>query len=214
MTKSDGGRRTADMNSLKISATSIEAKGDAIKDKALYDLSNRKFPSRSWFRWFMAKHKSPYKNILVNMELRNGHHVSFIEPLAGQSFKFMGGEYIFDEDVKYFHISSGLWACDYHQDFSLPVKRKLPINEVSKTIKSMSNCEVELMLNPATLEQFVKSKIAEFLMKAIIVDEYLKSMKLIVFITMIATLILLVLFIYKTGMLQGISLKGFNFGGK
>lgn len=152
--------------------------------------------------------KFPEKTLLINMELRNGMHRTFMICTQKNHFKFMGGTYLIDTNLKYYLIDSKIWCLDYHQDMTLPIKRQIPTSEIQKAIEASGICEVESATNPSILEQFIKSKVAEGVMKGQAIDEFLKAIRLMLIITCVAVLIHLALFVFKTGMLQGVKIPG------
>jgi hypothetical protein len=52
------------------------------------------------------------------------------------------------------------------------------------------------------LERFMTAKVAEGIMRGQQIDEFLKQIRLIMIITMISSILMLVLFVQKTGMLK------------
>lgn len=169
------------------------------------NLLKKKFGTWPHLRdWWRRKYHQD-EILLVNMELRNGYHESLMVKARSVSFKYSDGLYVIDNELKYFHISTGLYALDYHQDCALPIKRAVPINEIMKTLESSQVSEVEYAVNPSTLERFLVAKIAEGIMKGQQIDEYLRQMKLILVITMVSSVLMLLLFVIKTGMLKGLT---------
>jgi hypothetical protein len=148
----------------------------------------------------------PHKSILVNMELINGFHNSFVVFEKDGGFTYKGRNYIFDDDLKYYHLGAQLWALDYHENFSIPLKRKIPLTKIQKTLESTDITEVEYMTNPATLERFTISKIAEGVMKGQKIDEFFRQLRLLLIITMVASIIHLLLFAQKSGILSQVRL--------
>jgi hypothetical protein len=68
--------------------------------------------------------------------------------------------------------------------------------------------EVEYAANPSVLERFMTAKVAEGIMRGQMIDEFLKQNRLIWIITMVAAVLMLLLFIFKTGMLKEVPLIG------
>lgn len=164
--------------------------------------------SREWFeqKIILRYHRS--RCFLINMELRNGDHDAFLVAHVGGSFRFRGGEYVIDEPCRYFYAPMGMYALDYHEGFSLPVKRIIDVNTIKNTIEQSGVTEVELMMNPSTLTRFVESKIAEGVMKGQQIDDFLRSLKMMIMINVIVSIITLLLFIAKTGILSAIKIPG------
>lgn len=148
--------------------------------------------------------------MLINMELRNGMFTSFMIRTKDTSFEYAGGTYLIDNELKYYHLDAGLYALDYHQDFALPIRKTIPLNEISKAVSASGVSDVEVSTNPIVLRKFIESKLAEGIMKSQQIDEYLRQMKMLIIITMVASVAMVLLFIAKTGMLQGIRIPGIN----
>lgn len=175
-----------------------------------YNIIEKKYGVTRWFNpkfyYNNWKTKQIHKTIGINMELRNGNWVTFMVLDKEGGFKYESGYYRFDDEMKYYNITAGMWMYDYHQNFSIPLKRKIPISDVQKTVESSGITEVEYATNPATLERFTVAKIAEGVMRGQAIDDFLKQIRLILIIGAVASLIHLFLFMQKTGMLKSIKL--------
>ena len=166
-----------------------------------------------WFRdrkQFLAKVKDKYfthKVVVINMELLNGFHKSFVVMESDGGFKFGKGKYLLDNESKYYNTSIKMWCYDFHQAFALPIKRSIPVTDIKKAVDFSGLTEVESATNPRTLENFVKSKIAEGLFKGGKLDEWVRQIKLMSLIILIGVIVHLLLFMQKTGMLQQLTEK-------
>ncbi len=152
----------------------------------------------------------PDRTLLINMELLNGFHKLFLVVEKDGGFNYRKKRYLFDNESKYYVIDAKLWCYDFHEDLTIPIKRKIPITEIKKAIELSNLTEVENSVNPATIERFLKAKIAEGIMKGQQLDLVFKQLKLIGIIGMLSSVILLILFLFKTGMLQSIKIPGFS----
>lgn len=172
----------------------------------------------SWLSWFTLGGLKKKFNLkfnlercyLINMELKNGMHTTFIVKEKENTFTYNDKKYTFDDDLKYLHVDTQLYALDYHEDFVMPIKRKIDINEVNRAISGSGITEIEYMTNPSTLERFTVSKIAEGIMKGQQLDEFFRQIRLIVIIGALIGILHLVLFIMKTGMLKSIKIPGIS----
>jgi len=164
--------------------------------------------SIKYWKYKMWWNNSQDKIMLVNMELRNGQHDTRIIKTVQQGFKYKGGYYIFDDELKYYNTGEQLWCLDYHQDCVLPIKRDIPVNQIKKALEASNLSEVEYSTNPSVLERFIISKISEGIMKGQQIDEFLKNMKTWVIIIALTGIIHLCLFVFKTGMLKGVKIPG------
>jgi hypothetical protein len=148
----------------------------------------------------------PECTFLIRMELRTGDHTEFKINVKEPFYKHLGGTYLIDESLKYYVLSSKCYALDYHQDCCLPIKRAINVKQINEAMKLSSSIECGSSTNPSTLDQFVESKIAEGVMKAQAVDEFLKTLKIMVIIVLIVSLIHFLLFIKASGILKNIKM--------
>ena len=172
----------------------LRGKGDKMKDFS----HTKKFKNKMKDKMF------PDRAMLINMQMRNGmHRTFFIKPKKGH-FTYMRGMYIIDTELRYYNIDAKMYSLDYHQEFPLPIKRNLDPNELKKAVKSSGIYEIENALNPSVLQGFLESKIAEGVMQAQQIDKFLKSMRFMGLITLVVVMAHMLLFMFKTGMLQSL----------
>jgi len=172
-----------------------------------YDISKPRgmwFSPRRWRRQYQLNKED--KAVLVNMELRNGNWVTFVVLDSDGGFKYEGGYYRLDNEMKYYNLSAKMWMYDFHQDFAIPMKRIIPVADIQKTVESSGITEVEYATNPATLERFTVAKIAEGIMRGQAIDDFLKQIRLIIIVIAVASIIHLLMFMQKTGMFKAIKL--------
>ena len=155
-----------------------------------------------WKRWRLKL--QPEKSYLINMELRNGNYSTFVVYTAKNTFTYMKGEYIIDDEMKYYDVSSGLYCLDYHQDLSLPIKRKIPFNDIRKVITATGLTEVETAINPISLKHFQESNLIQGVMKGQELDEAIKQLKLLAIISAVASAGIAIYLIVKSGAIQGL----------
>ena len=174
----------------------------------------KKLDFAGWFTKFKTK-IMPGSTYLVNMELRNGMHQYFAITTSKDHFIYKGAAYIIEDEAKYFCLSVNKFALDYHQDFSLPYKRKFPLGEVRKTINSMGaistaagNIEVETAINPSSLKNFIESNFIQKVMKGQELDDKLKQILIVSALSALASTVMVVLFVAKSGMLNSINIPG------
>jgi len=148
----------------------------------------------------------PERTFLINMELNNGDHTQFFISTKEDHFKYLDNLYVLDESMKYYVISAKSYAFDYKQNFCLPLKRDWDIKQLNEAISSSGIIECGASTNPTTLDQFVKSKIAEGIMKAQEIDAFFKSVKFIVIVTMIVSIVTLLLLLQSSGALKNIGI--------
>jgi len=168
-----------------------------------------------WFSFKRLKNKLKEKFfessiVIINMELINGMHKSFYVKGKHEGFSFMKGRYVFDEDLKYYNIDMRSYCYDYHQGLAIPIKRKIPLKDIRDVIMNANITEIEYATNPSSLENFMVAKVAEGIMRGQQIDEFLKQNRLIWIITMVASVIMLILFVWKTGMMANVHIPGIN----
>jgi hypothetical protein len=169
------------------------------------------FKQLSWSNLTHVKQKvmdkvKPEKSLLIRMELMTGNHVEFMISLFEDRFVYQGRTYIIDETCKYYVASSKCYALDYHQDYSLPVKRHINANKIKDMIRKGGLVEVEEATNPKLLSTFQKSTVMEMMMKAQSQEDFYKQMKLIgILITFIVAAHFL-LYLNETGALSNLNI--------
>ncbi len=144
----------------------------------------------------------PAKTMLMHMELRNGFHTDMLIFASKQAFLYKKSLYIIDDELKYFNVSSKIWCLDYHQDCSLPIKRKIPVDTIKETVELSGISEVELALNPSVLGRFQKSEVIEGVMKGKQISDVLKKLLFITIITAAGVGLLIVYLLYVTKAFQ------------
>ena len=164
--------------------------------------------SIKYWKAHLLERFNPETTALISMELMNGFHRLFVVKEKDEGFQYRGKKYLFDNEAKYYIIDSKLWCYDFHENFTLPIKRKIPLTHIKKSLEHSNISEVEYATNPATLERFTISKIAEGIMKGQAIDEFMKQIRLLLIIAMVTAVIHLALFMFKSGMLQSIKIPG------
>src|SRR4030067_3711527 len=163
-----------------------------------YDISKKSLFSRIKLKF------SRDRQYLINMELRNGKHTSFIVK-CDAGFDFEDGLYLIDDSLKYEHLASGLYALDYHQDIALPIVRKIDISQIKQAVKKDKNltgaADIDMAMNPRTLVYFLKSKIAQMILHGVEIGSTLKTLKILMGIVIAVSLIHFLLFLNETGII-------------
>jgi len=167
-------------------------KYDPLKPKGLLDF-------KGWYKKWKDNRDST-GTYLIDMELRNGMHDIFVTFSKKDSFKYKNGLYVIDNDLKYYVDSAKLWCLSYHQNCTLPIKRKIPFNDISKVVENLNGLEIESAINPYTLEKFVESQVIEKVMQGHEMSEWMKKLMYVSVIGALASVIMLVTYMIKTGM--------------
>lgn len=193
----------------------IEMK-DLDKKKFYYLAKDRDYftEKKSFMRRYIEKKlvkKSPEKIVLIRMEMNNGQYKEFlVAEDEKDGFKHDGKKYIFDLDAKYYVVNSGksgIWAYDYHESLTLPVKRRIPVNLIKSSMEHSQITEVENAVNPVTLERFIKSEIAQGILQGAMIGKLFKVMLIIIIIVLVVSGIDLVIDLMDSGVMSEIMNK-------
>lgn len=211
--KLDDELRKQELLKKKIAAN--QARMDAVREKReeklntvkLYSIidKQKKSSPRTWITYIKRKW-FPEREMLIHMELANGFHCQFIAfPFKGQ-FTYNKAVYILDDALKYYDVAAKLWCLDYHQDFALPVKRKIPLTNLKKIMLQTGITDVETAVNPFTLKDFITSEVIQKVMKGDELDKVFKFIKGMLVIICIICAVHLVIFVQVSGILKNIHL--------
>lgn len=189
---------------IKVKETEIILK-DTVTKKFSILKGKSKLSWDFWKTWYVDKYMAG-KAVIINMELINGLHRTFIVTEKDAGFVFRSKKYIFDDDSKYYNIDIKLYVFDYHENMALPIKRIIPMSDIKKTIESSGVTDIEYAINPSTLQRFMTAKIAEGVMKGTQLDEFLRKLNMFVIIILVIALVHLALFLQASGLLKQINL--------
>ena len=170
-----------------------------------HDLKKKKqrllYPSFFLNKWLFKRklRKYPHKMVIINMEHLNGLHSTFFVKESDGGFHLKGRDYRFDSALKYYNVDFGRYMYDFHENLSIPINRKIPINELTATIEQDPSVEIEYMVNPTTLKRFVVSKIAEGIMQGQDLPKAIQRIFLIVGLNLLMTIIMLLIVLYISG---------------
>ena len=118
--------------------------------------------------------------------------------------------YMVDSSVKRYCLELKMYIYFFHEELTLPYDRKMDIKKLKDTIDYSNMSEVEtIILNPSTADSLVQAKVAEGVMEG--GDQVESDIKRVVNLQMynlIATAILLFLFIHVSGILSDVSIPG------
>jgi len=104
-----------------------------------------------------------YANVIgINMQLESGRFIEFLIPINNTMFRYGGGRYVIDEELKYDKANSKFFWLDYHENFAIPIKREINIKVIKESLE-LSNIGVKIKLstNPKVLEALIIAEIAQ-----------------------------------------------------
>lgn len=173
-------------------------------------IKNPYFKKKAIFRFTLPLINKKSTSVFINMELTNGMFKHFVTNENNATFKFAKKLYHLDAELKYYSIDFKMWCYDFHEEYSLPIQRKLKINTIKKAIETSQITDVEYLTNPSLLEKFSVSKIAEGIMQGQQMAKVFQMIMVISLIAAAASVGMLVLFIIKSGMLESVRIPGVN----
>lgn len=168
------------------------------------------------------------KIVLIKMELANGFFREFLVYEDSGYFYFNKSLYVFDHALKYYLIERNIWAYDFHELMSLPLKKefhisdavesiimpvwdektKKPIpphvntNELRSLIENAEVVDVEASINPTTLKRFTDSEVIKQVLQGATLGKVFKIMFILIIIIAFFALISLIIQMYNAGLFE------------
>ena len=149
----------------------------------------------------------PSKNLMINMEFNNGFHASWLLKEKDGGVIINDRRYIFDHESKYYNLTSKLWCYDFHESFSLPIKRDVDIRGIKDAIKEQYPT-VEVATNPDALEEFVRAEIAKSVIKGASMESFFRRLFLVSIINFGILVIFFLYMLFKTGAFSSVKIPG------
>lgn len=136
--------------------------------------------------------------IKVNMFLENGDETSYLVNVKNGMFEFKGNPYIINPDYFYYNFHDRFYCLDYHEGFTLPVKRVINLNDLKKGFKDASP-EISYIVNPALAKAWLKSDGIAKIMSGSKFTKLLTTIFWLIIIVLILSGITLMVIIFKIG---------------
>lgn len=139
-------------------------------------------------------------DFLVHMKLRNGDKVHFIADAKQLYIFFESGAYLVDQTCMEWNKTAKMYECFYHQDYSMPIKIDVPVNELVQNMEKTEDEDIVLESNPYVLRKFITG---EFVQKAAQGSEilndigWIKTMQTIHTIAFLICIVLLIIIMRK-----------------
>jgi len=162
------------------------------------------FSINSWKGLYIKKFKTN-KVIYCNFELNNGNHTTCILPIENGRVIFNNGTYLVDDALKYYHLGFQECMLDYHEGFSLPIKRKFPLNDINIAIQSSNIHNISYATNPNVLRTFQINDVVRSAIQAAGITDFFKQVRLLVIISALASVISLLILAQSEGYFKGIT---------
>lgn len=196
-------------------------KGEFTEDYKKFHIIKKhsKLSYKYWIKAFKES-KTPHKNIIANIELNNGFRMSFIVSEDNDGFIWDNKKFIFDNVSKNYNISHQLFEYDYHESFSLPIKRVInktdvkteeivlpikkgiPVEDIRFALENSGISQVEYASNPSALHKFVNSNVIKMILAGVELDAVFKFLKLITILIFIVCVIILFVVLKFSGLLK------------
>lgn len=184
---------------------------------------------KEWRERERLRKESPDKIILIRMEMNNGFFREFIAAEDSGSFVYKKNKYVLDMEQKYYIIERNIWAYDFHESLSLPLRKKIqpteevekllakieesylrpmnpkvPVNEIKKLVENSNIVDVENSLNPSTLRHFVESEVIKQVLQGAMLGKIFKIMFILIIIILIFGFLTLMISLYSSGVFDAI----------
>lgn len=210
----------------------IEAKKHEVKDTEPKKKTLLFFNTSEWKQWAkrqkLAK-KNPDTIILIRMEMSNGLFREFLAVEEFGCFFYKNKQYVFDQKLKYYIIERNMWAYDFAESLSLPIRKKIkvtediekalsriekaqlspkdmktPISELLSLVENAEIVDVEHSLNPTTLKRFTDSEVIKQVLQGSMLGKIFKLMFIFICIIGIIVLFDFIADLYASGIFEKI----------
>lgn len=172
--------------------------------------------------------KNPDKVVLIKMEMANGQFREFLAVEDLGCFFYKKSQYVFDSAMKYFLIERNIWAYDFHEYLTLPLRkyfaiseklekllqpeidnaRRKPlnphvdVNEAKTLIENSQLVDVEASINPTTLKRFTDSEVIKQVLQGAMLGRIFKIMFILIIIMAVFLLMILLTTLYHAGIFE------------
>jgi len=181
----------------------IMAKNARVNVDLIQDNLNWLNPMDYKIRW---QRKFKQSTMLVcNFELKNGHHTTCILPIKDSRVIYHDGTYIIDDALKYYHLGFKEWCLDFHEGFSMPIKRKIPLNELNVALQESGIGNIGFATNPSTLRTFQVNDVVKSAIQAAGITDFFKQVRLLVIVSALASVVMLILWANSEGYFSGMT---------
>jgi len=165
--------------------------------------------------------------VLIKMEMSSGQFREFLVPSYLDYFKYKTGLYVFDPSMKYYIIERDIWAFDFHELISIPLRKNfnisenlekelqpevdksmrmplkpnIDVNEIKTLIENSKLVDVEESINPMTLKRMTDSEVIKQVLQGAMLSRIFKIMFILIIIIAIFMVLLLVIQLYTSGII-------------
>lgn len=188
---------------------------DSVIKKAVLFKKPKLFDPLSWtslklWKNFIKDRLKLHKTVLIHMELSNGNWRSFLVVPEDGGFRYGNNFYCLDPDpdMKVYNMDAKHYQYWFHEAYSLPIKYKLPIQDVQKLFTKGEPKEIELSTNPSVLRKLIDSDMAEGVLSGTELHAFFKRVQVMIFIVLIVVGITFLLLLWQSGLLDNLAQIG------
>jgi hypothetical protein len=179
----------------------LRAKGlEDFKKKLAQDYDPKTLP-KIWkdpIGWFVKRRliASISTRLLINMERVNGEHETFFINLDLNSFIWEKNTYMVDINTRYYSVQGKCFCLDYHEQYTLPIKRAIPIKDIRNQITN-AYPQISFASDPNLLKLFVESDVIKKILQGSAIEDMFNLFKILMFVNLIIGFITLMVVIFK-----------------
>ena len=144
--------------------------------------------------------------IIINMETTPGDYDTFYAYPEDNSFIWRNRSYIIDNTCKYYNRRFKSWCLDYHEEFTLPIQRKIDIEKIKKSMLTSGVTDVDHAFNPTSLRLFMTSDVIQKVIKGADIDKVMNFIKMLLIIILIIAAVNCLITIQASGILSNMKM--------
>ncbi|HEC38571.1 hypothetical protein LCGC14_0577020 [marine sediment metagenome] len=198
-----------------IASKQVKKETDSIIKKAVLFKKPKLFDPLSWtslklWKNFIMDRLKLHKTVLIHMELNNGNWRSFLVVPEDGGFRYGKNFYSLDPDpdMKVYNMDAKHYQYWFHEAYSLPIKYKLPVQDVQKLFTVGEPKEIELSTNPSVLRKLIDSDMAEGVLSGTELHAFFKRVQVMIFIVMIIVALIFMFVLWQSGVLDNLAQIG------
>jgi len=158
----------------------------------------------------LKSRRSPEDTMLIHMQLKTGFHTQFIAIVNNQSFLYKKKVYIVDDQFRYYDMSQGLYALDYHEDIAIPIERNIDANKIKRVVKKFGDDtgqkNIENRLDPKSISNFITGEVIQRVMQGLDAIKRLNFMLIVMILNFLFTFFMFLIILQQSGILKNFGL--------
>lgn len=179
-----------------------------IEDIDMLSRNERWYKINCWPQKFRRRFRKD-RVIVANIELNNGDATQVLVVVGPDlMFTYRKCDYIIDDSLKQWNSAYQMFQLDYHQGFSMPIKRKIPLNKIREGFIQAKIENVHYATNPSVLRTFLNSSVIQSSIQSTNITDFFKQIRLLIIVTMFASIMHLLFYLYQSGAFEGLKNVG------